>query len=214
MNSYDEEPDNGMYDHDDLESLGQRESWEHSQAEIASDREDDEDEEPDNEMFAADGTPREDYFPDPSYESREPKVRLSPEAPKELLPLPEGFQYWGMEDLTKKAIPATHDIAWFNGVAWNTSYAWHGSGSGPWALRVNSPIWRANCLFDPKEDVTPLPPSLSLRWYYSRAGSYVHVRVFLNGANCGQLTFRNEEFDKLLRSTSYTRIITFINDDQ
>lgn len=34
-----------------------------------------------------------------------------------------------------------------------------------------------------------------MNWYFTLRGSHVHVRVFLNGAKCGDLVFRKEEFD-------------------
>ena len=33
-----------------------------------------------------------------------------------------------------------------------------------------------------------------MNWYYSILGSYVHVRVFMNGGKCGGLTFCLGEF--------------------
>lgn len=33
-----------------------------------------------------------------------------------------------------------------------------------------------------------------MRWYYVVMGGHTHVRVFMNGAKCGDLCFRNEEF--------------------
>lgn len=33
-----------------------------------------------------------------------------------------------------------------------------------------------------------------MKWYYSVQGGHTHVRVFINGAKCGDLCFRNEEF--------------------
>lgn len=33
-----------------------------------------------------------------------------------------------------------------------------------------------------------------MNWYYSIRGGHTHVRVFMNGAKCGDLCFRNEEF--------------------
>lgn len=33
-----------------------------------------------------------------------------------------------------------------------------------------------------------------MKWYYHIAGGHTHVRVFMNGAKCGDLCFRNEEF--------------------
>jgi hypothetical protein len=38
---------------------------------------------------------------------------------------------------------------------------------------------------------------MKLKWYYKIMGGHTHVRVFCNGAKCGDLVFRNEEFDNL-----------------
>jgi hypothetical protein len=39
-----------------------------------------------------------------------------------------------------------------------------------------------------------------MKWYYLVMGGHTHVRVFMNGANCGNLVFRNNEFDALRES--------------
>lgn len=36
-----------------------------------------------------------------------------------------------------------------------------------------------------------------MKWYYKIAGGHTHVRVFMSGAKCGDLVFRNEEFNAL-----------------
>lgn len=36
-----------------------------------------------------------------------------------------------------------------------------------------------------------------MNWYWHRAGGHTHVRVFMNGAKCGALCFRNEEFQAI-----------------
>ena len=36
-----------------------------------------------------------------------------------------------------------------------------------------------------------------MNWYWKRMGGHTHVRVFVNGAKCGDLCFRNEEFDRI-----------------
>lgn len=51
-----------------------------------------------------------------------------------------------------------------------------------------------------------------MKWYWHRAGGHVHVRVFMNGAKCGELCFRVEEFE-LLRST-LNLTITFIEEER
>ena len=33
------------------------------------------------------------------------------------------------------------------------------------------------------------------KWYYKVLGGHTHVRVFMNGGKCGDLCFRNEEFE-------------------
>lgn len=37
-----------------------------------------------------------------------------------------------------------------------------------------------------------------MKWYWEELGGHTHVRVFMNGAKCGDLCFTNKEF-KLLR---------------
>lgn len=37
-----------------------------------------------------------------------------------------------------------------------------------------------------------------MKWYYKILGGHTHVRVFMNGGKCGDLCFRNEEFNSLL----------------
>jgi hypothetical protein len=41
-----------------------------------------------------------------------------------------------------------------------------------------------------------------MKWYYQVLGGHTHVRVFLNGGKCGDLVFRNEEFE-LIRNRFY-----------
>jgi hypothetical protein len=36
-----------------------------------------------------------------------------------------------------------------------------------------------------------------VNWYFTIAGGHTHVRVFLNGGKCGDLCFRNEEFEQI-----------------
>lgn len=36
-----------------------------------------------------------------------------------------------------------------------------------------------------------------MKWYYKVMGGHTHVRVFMNGAKCGDLVFRNEEFKEI-----------------
>ena len=55
-----------------------------------------------------------------------------------------------------------------------------------------------------------------MKWYWHQAGGHTHVRVFFNGAKCGDLCFRNEEFQSLragcLLVTSTAWLIEFIDD--
>ena len=39
-----------------------------------------------------------------------------------------------------------------------------------------------------------------MKWYYTIAGGHTHVRVFMNGGKCGDLCFRNAEFE-LIKQT-------------
>ena len=41
-----------------------------------------------------------------------------------------------------------------------------------------------------------------MKWYYSVRHKHTHVRVYMNGALCGTLTFRNEEFQQIMQSQS------------
>ncbi len=36
-----------------------------------------------------------------------------------------------------------------------------------------------------------------MNWYYKIQGGHTHVRVFMNGGKCGDLCFRNEEFEEV-----------------
>ncbi len=52
-----------------------------------------------------------------------------------------------------------------------------------------------------------------MKWYYSIAGGHTHVRVFMNGGKCGDLCFRNGEFEQVKSSLqSQSIIITFIDE--
>ena len=59
-----------------------------------------------------------------------------------------------------------------------------------------------------------------MHWYWQLLGSHVHVRVFVNGGKCGDLVFREDEFNKLhdgkseeVFSTQLTNIV-FIKEDR
>lgn len=36
-----------------------------------------------------------------------------------------------------------------------------------------------------------------MKWYYTKIGGHTHVRVFMNGALCGRLSFTNAEFAEI-----------------
>ena len=48
-----------------------------------------------------------------------------------------------------------------------------------------------------------------MNWYFKVLGGHTHVRCFMNGAKCGDLVFRNEEFE-IVRS-HFTNQSTFVN---
>ena len=39
-----------------------------------------------------------------------------------------------------------------------------------------------------------------MTWYYKSLGGHTHVRVYMNGAKCGDLCFRNDEFESIQRA--------------
>lgn len=58
-----------------------------------------------------------------------------------------------------------------------------------------------------------------MKWDYMIGASHTRVRVFMNGANCGDLCFRNEEFKQIRDSfperqglTDKLEVIHFIDD--
>jgi len=51
-----------------------------------------------------------------------------------------------------------------------------------------------------------------MKWYYKTLGGHVHIRVYLNGALCGRLIFREEEFRKQIYPDN--REIEFIADPE
>lgn len=58
-------------------------------------------------------------------------------------------------------------------------------------------------------------PSPHMRWYYKVQGGHTHVSVFMNGGKCGDLCFRNEEFEEVKRKTGGPlghHAIEFINE--
>lgn len=48
-----------------------------------------------------------------------------------------------------------------------------------------------------------------MKWYWKIMGGHTHVRVFMNGAKCGELCFRNDEFKQVMDSCPW---ITFVGD--
>lgn len=52
-----------------------------------------------------------------------------------------------------------------------------------------------------------------MNWYFKVLGGHTHVAVFMNGGKCGDLVFRNEEFNQI-RAThdeeAGPKFITFI----
>jgi len=36
-----------------------------------------------------------------------------------------------------------------------------------------------------------------MNWYYTIKGGHTHVQVFMHGGKCGDLVFRNEEFESI-----------------
>ena len=50
------------------------------------------------------------------------------------------------------------------------------------------------------------------RWYYQVRGGHTHVRVFMNGGKCGDLCYRNEEFEHVMTTASHD--IEFISETE
>jgi hypothetical protein len=46
-----------------------------------------------------------------------------------------------------------------------------------------------------------------MTWYWKIHGGYTHVRVFMNGAKCGDLCFRDEEFYYVRHSVGHVVFI-------
>lgn len=53
-----------------------------------------------------------------------------------------------------------------------------------------------------------------MRWYYTIAGGHTHVRVFMNGGKCGDLCFRNAEFEEVRRQVNVAGFIEFIDETE
>lgn len=47
-----------------------------------------------------------------------------------------------------------------------------------------------------------------MKWYHHIAGGHTHVRVCMNGAKCGDLCFRNEEFEEIMHAKPAMPYIT------
>lgn len=52
-----------------------------------------------------------------------------------------------------------------------------------------------------------------MNWYYIIGPAHTNIRVFMNGAKCGDLCFRNEEFEQI-RKDAPTTLITFFNQSE
>lgn len=53
-----------------------------------------------------------------------------------------------------------------------------------------------------------------MNWYFIVLGGHTHVRVFMNGAKCGDLCFRNDEFEIIKRELlNSTKLVDFIPDN-
>ena len=50
-----------------------------------------------------------------------------------------------------------------------------------------------------------------MNWYYKILGGHTHVRVFMNGGKCGDLCFRNEEFEEIMAARP--TLISFLKDE-
>lgn len=44
-----------------------------------------------------------------------------------------------------------------------------------------------------------------MNWDFEVRGNHVHVTVFMNGANCGKLCFRHDEFEEIRRHCPWIR---------
>lgn len=57
-----------------------------------------------------------------------------------------------------------------------------------------------------------------MNWYYKFSRDHVRVRVFMNGANCGELCFRVGEFHEIrrraLQASPFSPIFSFINETE
>lgn len=52
-----------------------------------------------------------------------------------------------------------------------------------------------------------------MKWHYKILGGHAHVRVFMNGAMCGTLCFRVDEFERFKdHQTKWPSIIEFVDE--
>jgi hypothetical protein len=49
-----------------------------------------------------------------------------------------------------------------------------------------------------------------MTWYFSVQGGHTHVSVFMNGGKCGDLCFRNEEFQSVFNKAG--SLIVFVKE--
>jgi len=52
-----------------------------------------------------------------------------------------------------------------------------------------------------------------MKWYFRLKGVHMQVRVFMNGAHCGNLTFREEEF-RVLLGLLRGRVLFYAEDEE
>lgn len=53
-----------------------------------------------------------------------------------------------------------------------------------------------------------------MKWYYEVRGEHTHVRVFMNGGKCGDLCFRNGEFQEVMQYCPWIRFIDETTNDE
>jgi hypothetical protein len=51
-----------------------------------------------------------------------------------------------------------------------------------------------------------------MKWYYKRQGGHYWVRVFMNGAKCGDLCFRANELIALMEQCRVIKSLDYINE--
>lgn len=51
-----------------------------------------------------------------------------------------------------------------------------------------------------------------MKWRYRIRGPHTQVKVFMNGAHCGELIFRNAEFLQIIKDAA-PYLITFTDED-